>query len=100
VHDGREAVLAWQRGYYDLILMDCEMPVMDGYEATRQIRIHEGGERHIPIVALTAHAVSGAEIKCRAAGMDAYITKPLVREQLAACLERFLRDANISSDRS
>jgi PAS domain S-box-containing protein len=90
VHDGREAVLAWQRGYYDLILMDCEMPVMDGYEATRQIRIHEGGERHIPIVALTAHAVSGAEIKCRAAGMDAFITKPLVREQLAACLERFL----------
>jgi len=97
VHDGREAVLAWQRGDYDLILMDCEMPVMDGYEATRQIRIHEGGERHIPIVALTAHAVSGAEIKCRAAGMDAYITKPLVREQLAACLERFLGDANISS---
>jgi CheY-like chemotaxis protein len=100
VHDGREAVLAWQRGDYDLILMDCEMPVMDGYEATRQIRIHEVGERHIPIVALTAHAVSGAEIKCRAAGMDAYITKPLVREQLAACLERFLGDANISSDRS
>jgi PAS domain S-box-containing protein len=99
VHDGREAVLAWQRGYYDLILMDCEMPVMDGYEATRQIRIHEGGERHIPIVALTAHAVSGAEIKCKAAGMDAYITKPLVREQLAGCLERFLGDANISGDR-
>jgi CheY-like chemotaxis protein len=48
---------------------------------------------------LTAHAVSGAEIKCRAAGMDAYITKPLVREQLAACLERFLGDANVSSDR-
>jgi PAS domain S-box-containing protein len=92
--DGREAVLAWQRGSYELILMDCDMPVMDGYEATRQIRSHERGAQHIPIIALTAHAVMGAELKCRTAGMDAYITKPLIRERLEACLVRFLGDSN------
>jgi PAS domain S-box-containing protein len=89
--DGRQAVLAWQRGDYELILMDCEMPVLDGYEATKQIRAQEAaGERHIPIIALTAHAVTGAEAECRAAGMDAYLTKPLIREQLEEQLERFL----------
>jgi two-component system, sensor histidine kinase and response regulator len=75
---------------YELILMDCEMPVLDGYEATRQIRAEEAGARHIPIIALTAHAVTGAEAECRAAGMDAYLTKPLIREQLEKQLERFL----------
>jgi CheY-like chemotaxis protein len=88
--DGRQAVLAWQRGNYELILMDCEMPVLDGYEATRQIRAEEAGAQHIPIIALTAHAVTGAEAECRAAGMDAYLTKPLIREQLEEQLERFL----------
>jgi len=88
--DGRQAVLAWQRGNYELILMDCEMPVLDGYEATRQIRAEEAGAQHIPIIALTAHAVAAAEAECRAAGMDAYLTKPLIREQLEEELERFL----------
>jgi PAS domain S-box-containing protein len=95
VQHGGEAVLAWQRGHYELILMDCEMPVMDGYEATRQIRIHEQGVRHIPIIALTAHAVRGAELECLAAGMDAHLTKPLIREQLKACLERYLGNEDI-----
>jgi PAS domain S-box-containing protein len=95
VKDGREAVLAWESGRYDLILMDCEMPVVDGFEATRQIRSREYGEQHIPIVALTAHAIKGAELQCRAAGMDEYITKPVARERLEACLERFLSDAGI-----
>jgi CheY-like chemotaxis protein len=71
------------------------MPVMDGYEATRQIRIHEQGVRHIPIIALTAHAVRGAELECLAAGMDAHLTKPLIREQLKACLERYLGNEDI-----
>jgi two-component system sensor histidine kinase/response regulator len=93
VKDGREAVSAWERGQYDLILMDCEMPVLDGYEATRQIRAQETGEQHIPIVALTAHAIKGSELKCRAAGMDDYITKPVARERLEACLEHFLSGA-------
>jgi PAS domain S-box-containing protein len=94
--DGQEAVSAWNGGHYDLILMDCEMPVVDGYEATRQIRGREEGGRHIPIIALTAHAIKGAELECREAGMDDYITKPLVREQLKACLEHFLDGAKLA----
>jgi len=90
VQDGQEAVSAWQRRDYELILMDCEMPVMDGYEATRQIRAQEQGARHIPIIALTAHAIRGAESACLAAGMDAYLTKPLIRDKLEACLTHFL----------
>jgi PAS domain S-box-containing protein len=95
VRDGREAVLAWESRRYDLILMDCEMPVMDGFEATRLIRSREYGEQHIPIVALTAHAIKGAELQCRAAGMDEYITKPVDRERLEACLERLLSEADV-----
>src|ERR1017187_5502549 len=63
VADGGAAVAAWQTGYYDLILMDCQMPEMDGYDATREIRKLEEGKGHIPIVALTAHAVKGADDK-------------------------------------
>ncbi len=92
VSDGQAAVDAWQTGKYDLILMDCQMPVLDGYEATRHIRQQEHG-KHIPIVALTAHAMQGAEEPCFAAGMDAHITKPIDRALLVATLNRFLRRA-------
>jgi CheY-like chemotaxis protein len=68
---------------------------MDGFEATRQIRSREYGEQHIPIIALTAHAIKGVELECRAAGMDEYITKPVARERLEACLERLLSEADI-----
>jgi CheY-like chemotaxis protein len=90
VVDGRAAVAAWQTGAFDLILMDCQMPEMDGYAATREIRRLEAGQRHIPIVALTAHAMRGDEEKCRAAGMDDYLTKPIDRIKLDACLNRLL----------
>jgi signal transduction histidine kinase/DNA-binding response OmpR family regulator/CHASE3 domain sensor protein/HPt (histidine-containing phosphotransfer) domain-containing protein len=90
VADGQAALAAWQGGHFDLILMDCQMPKMDGYEATRAIRELEGGNRHIPIVALTAHAMKGAEEKCRAAGMDDYLTKPIDRGKLEACLDHLL----------
>jgi PAS domain S-box-containing protein len=90
VGNGREAVTAWQTGGYDLILMDCQMPELDGYEATREIRRHEHGRKAVPIVALTAHAMKGDDDKCRAAGMDDYLTKPLDRTKLVACLERHL----------
>lgn len=90
VGTGREAVTAWETGRYRLILMDCQMPELDGYEATREIRRLETAERHIPIVALTAHAMQGADIECKAAGMDDYLSKPLDRNKLQACLDRWL----------
>jgi len=90
VADGLTAVAAWQTGKYDLIIMDCQMPQMDGYEATREIRRLEERKRHIPIVALTAHAMKGDEEKCRAAGMDEYLSKPIDRAKLEVCLERLL----------
>ena len=97
VNNGREAVTAWRAGGYDLILMDCQMPELDGYEATREIRRAEQSRTHagknlksIPIVALTAHAMKGDDDKCREAGMTDYLTKPLDRVKLQACLERHL----------
>jgi signal transduction histidine kinase/CheY-like chemotaxis protein/HAMP domain-containing protein len=92
VRNGRAAVTAWETGRYDLILMDCQMPELDGYEATREIRSRESAGRHIPIVALTAHAMKDDDLKCKTAGMDDYITKPIDRELLDRCLERYLRD--------
>ena len=93
VNNGAEAVDAWSAQRYDLILMDCQMPVMDGYQATRTIRSREQGGQRIPILALTADAMSGAERDCLAAGMDGYLTKPLNRRRLAESIERFLGSA-------
>jgi two-component system, sensor histidine kinase and response regulator len=87
---GHAAVAAWHTQRFDLVLMDCQMPEMDGYEATRQIRQQEAGKQRIPIVALTAHAMTGASERCLAAGMDDHLTKPIDRAKLSACLERFL----------
>jgi CheY-like chemotaxis protein/HPt (histidine-containing phosphotransfer) domain-containing protein len=90
VADGLAAISAWQTGKFDLIIMDCQMPQLDGYAATREIRRLEAGKSHIPIVALTAHAMKGDEEKCRAAGMDDYLSKPIDRTKLDAALERLL----------
>ena len=90
VGNGREAIEAWSRGGYDLILMDCQMPEMDGYAATREIRQRENGESRIPIIALTAHAMKGADDECFAAGMDHYVTKPIDRDLLRDCIEKSL----------
>lgn len=76
-NNGQEAVNTWQSQDFDLIVMDCNMPVMDGYEATRQIRMQESGQQHIYIVALTANALEGEREKCLQAGMDHYLTKPV-----------------------
>jgi CheY-like chemotaxis protein len=88
VRTGAEAVDAVQRGGYDIVLMDCLMPEMDGYEATAHIRHLEGPVRHIPIIAVTAAAMSGDRERCLAAGMDDYVSKPLDPETLLAALER------------
>ncbi|HYM35403.1 MAG TPA: response regulator, partial [Steroidobacteraceae bacterium] len=88
--DGRAAVTAWQTGRYDLIFMDCQMPVLDGYEATREIRALEKGGKRTPIIALTAHAMKGADVECKTAGMDDYLTKPIDRAKLQACLDHWL----------
>ena len=78
-NNGREAVEKYEAEHFDLILMDVQMPEMDGFEATAQIRAQEQGTpRHIPIIALTAHAMKGYSEKCVAAGMDAYISKPII----------------------
>jgi signal transduction histidine kinase/ligand-binding sensor domain-containing protein/CheY-like chemotaxis protein/HPt (histidine-containing phosphotransfer) domain-containing protein len=93
VSNGAEALAAWETGRYQIILMDCQMPVMDGYEAARQIRQREGGTRHVSIIALTADAMKGAEQQCRDAGMDDYLTKPLDRDRLADTIARHVGSA-------
>ena len=82
VANGREAVQMWERFRYDVILMDCQMPEMDGYAATALIRERERNGSHIPIVALTANAMKGDEEVCLRAGMDGYIAKPVNAEAL------------------
>jgi CheY-like chemotaxis protein len=88
--DGAATVAAWQRGQYSLILMDCQMPGLDGFEATAEIRRREAGGKRIPIVALTADAMRDVQQKCLDAGMDDYLVKPIDRALLDACLRRFL----------
>ena len=90
VANGREAVAALDDVVYDLVFMDCQMPDMDGFEATRAIRAGEARTpRHIPIVALTANAMQGDRERCLAAGMDDYIAKPVTTQTLATALERW-----------
>jgi CheY-like chemotaxis protein/HPt (histidine-containing phosphotransfer) domain-containing protein len=87
--NGQEAVAKVVDGDFSAVLMDCQMPVMDGYEATREIRRREGGSRYTPIIALTAHALARERDKCTAAGMDGYLTKPARADTLRAALERW-----------
>jgi CheY-like chemotaxis protein/HPt (histidine-containing phosphotransfer) domain-containing protein len=94
--DGQQAVKRVEQARYDLVLMDCQMPGMDGYDATRAIRVleeHEGRPRG-PIAAMTANALFGDREKCLEAGMDDYIAKPIKRDALAGVLAKWLRDTD------
>ncbi len=98
VPNGRLALEAVRGGAFDLVLMDCQMPEMDGYDAARAIRAHEDGTgaARLPIVALTANALVGDAEACRAAGMDDHLAKPYTRRQLAKVLSRWLPAAKVS----
>ncbi|MBU2710126.1 response regulator [Zooshikella harenae] len=96
-NNGQEAVNMWQSQGFDLIVMDCNMPVMDGYDATRQIRSLEPERSHIYIVALTANALEGEREKCFQAGMDHYLTKPVKLVDFQQLIDE-VRDHACSSD--
>jgi len=107
VHSGSAAVEAASTGSFDLILMDCQMPEMDGFEATRRIREREASLRNeepttgdrrtppwrVPVIALTAHAMKGDREHCLAGGMDDYLPKPFTQEELGAMVSRWLRQS-------
>lgn len=93
VANGREAVEAMERMSYDIVLMDCFMPEMNGYEATMEIRRRQSGNERIPVVALTADVTLSSKERCLEAGMDDHVTKPVKREVLAETLQRWIGDS-------
>ncbi|HKI43735.1 MAG TPA: response regulator [Balneolales bacterium] len=99
VENGKEALESYQSGKYDLILMDVEMPDMNGYEATRRIRkIEKGKDQHVPIIALTARAIKGDREKCFEAGMDDYLPKPIRTRDLYESISRIFTGPSTNSE--
>ena len=99
VGDGHAAIDACADKPYDAVLMDCQMPVMDGYAATAELRRRENGGRRTPIIALTAHAFDGERERCLAAGMDDFVAKPVRAGALAAALERHIDPPALDTSR-
>jgi two-component system, sensor histidine kinase len=101
VSNGFEAVKALKSQPFDLVFMDCQMPFMDGYQATEEIRLYElsgDSDTHIPIIALTAHALAEDEAKCKEAGMDEWVTKPFTRQDLSKTLQKWLPKPLVIAD--
>jgi CheY-like chemotaxis protein len=90
--NGLEAIDLSGRLPYDIIFLDCQMPELDGYGAARAIREREAGGPRVPIIALTANAMGGDREECLAAGMDDYLSKPVVMASLASALRRYTAD--------
>lgn len=90
---GDEALQMLQNKSYDLVLMDCQMPIRDGYDTTRELRKREQAAEHIPVIAMTANAMKGDDELCFAAGMDDYITKPIDRDLLRSKIEFYLQQS-------
>ena len=90
VGDGNEALAALAAQRYDAVLMDCQMPELDGYDATAELRRREGDARHTPVIAMTAHAMDGDRKRCLAVGMDDYVSKPMRHADLERALERWV----------
>ena len=95
--NGEEAIEKWRQHQPDIIFMDCQMPIMDGYHASRKIRDQEPEDAHVPIIALTANAMQGDRDKCFAAGMDAYLTKPFKEEDIYNVLCKWAKGSATTS---
>ncbi|NRB37585.1 MAG: response regulator [Pseudomonadales bacterium] len=89
--NGQEAVRMWSKFSYDAIILDCHMPIMDSYQATKNIRQIENHQHHTPIIALTANALSGEREICLQIGMDDYVTKPIHAETLVTAINHCLQ---------
>ena len=98
VGSGTEAIKVAREGHYDLILLDCQMPDIDGYEVAQAIRGIERGERHVSIVAMTAHVMEGERERCVASGMDDYLAKPVSTSRLGQTMSRWVRPPSRMND--
>ena len=97
--NGEEAVRSFENNDYNLIFMDCQMPILDGFEATKRIREREWGSQHVTIVAMTAFAMAGDEERCKAAGMDEYLSKPIDVKKLTAIIQQHYEKMLFSDDK-
>jgi PAS domain S-box-containing protein len=99
VGNGEEAIAAFRANIYDIVLMDCQMPKLDGYQAAGELRRIENGTRNTPIIAMTAHALEGDRERCLQAGMDDYVSKPMRHAELAEKLRRWILAPAADDDR-